>query len=340
MGFRDWQDFCQRSEDSGQARDHAAIENMGVFFRNGKKYRTDYYRNTSTVATLNDYADVIYRTRENTEYFYELYGHNSWATDYIFCYIPNYNLYGQDWFRAMMLDKYQRSDCSHIRLALNNFLYFGAFLAEDNVSFVPTIVELRKNYEAAVKDHGYLPYHEMRYHTILLIHARKTGSAKDFRQICRRYLQGLDAQAYTEVQKAELIVFFCNTLVWLEEYETAYGLLKTYVFREGVSLMSEPLPLHFSGICPAFVNVTAELIMAMNGDSSGSGAATGFRDLDLCNATLYRDYISMLDLILTLKREKRQKNREKILEHLEELARKTNYSRPLSVAKNILIKKN
>ncbi len=105
VGFQDWTNFLQEfhSENKISERDKIAIENMSVFFKNGEKYNTDYFQETNTVDTLNDYAKIIYANKENVEYFYKLYLHNNWATDYILAWIPNYNYYGQDWFRKFFL---------------------------------------------------------------------------------------------------------------------------------------------------------------------------------------------------------------------------------------------
>ena len=63
VGFQDWTTFLQelQNENKISEREKVAIENMSVFFKNGEKYNTDYFQETNTVDTLNDYAKIIYK---------------------------------------------------------------------------------------------------------------------------------------------------------------------------------------------------------------------------------------------------------------------------------------
>lgn len=129
VGFRDWQDFVENFQcgDSISEKDKAYIENMSAFFKNGKKYNLDYHQNTLTVDTFNDYAAVIYSKKENTEYFYELYKDNNWVCDYIFAWLPNYNFFGEDWFRKILKTHIENTSTETVKLALSNFLFLGEF---------------------------------------------------------------------------------------------------------------------------------------------------------------------------------------------------------------------
>lgn len=58
VGFSDWDSFHENfnKERKISGKDKTFIENMSVFFKNGKHYNLDYYQNTITVDTLNDYV--------------------------------------------------------------------------------------------------------------------------------------------------------------------------------------------------------------------------------------------------------------------------------------------
>lgn len=79
VGYNDWDNFLKNYETQicVNDTDKNYIENMAVFFRNGEKYNINYHQNTLTADTLNDYAKIIYKSKENIEYFYQLYHENN-----------------------------------------------------------------------------------------------------------------------------------------------------------------------------------------------------------------------------------------------------------------------
>ena len=68
------------------------------FFQNGEKYNINYHQNTLTADTLNIMPKLFFSKKEH-RIFYELYHENNWKTDYMMAWIPNYNFYGQNWYR-------------------------------------------------------------------------------------------------------------------------------------------------------------------------------------------------------------------------------------------------
>ena len=48
----------------------------------------------------------------------------------------------------------------------------------------------------------------------------------NFYKILNEYLQNLEAQIFEKFYYQEMIIVLCNTLIWLQEFEIAYNLLK------------------------------------------------------------------------------------------------------------------
>lgn len=327
VGFQDWTNFLQEfhSENKISERDKIAIENMSVFFKNGEKYNTDYFQETNTVDTLNDYAKIIYANKENVEYFYKLYLHNNWATDYILAWIPNYNYYGQDWFRKILFDKSQRTKISHVKLSQTNFLYFGAFLSNINFDFDENFSRLQNYYSEYKRDFDYMPYHEMRFCTIRLIEAKRKNEPTA--KIIFDYLECLKSQKFSKENFQELLIFFCNTLFWLQEFETAFQIIneaKSYL--KNLDKTDKQNSFHYFGINKAFVKMTFALIFIANKQEIKDFKIES-EDFNDYADLLYHDYIQIMYLAKSILSQKGSENKKSIFAQLETIVQKTNYTK-------------
>ena len=56
--------------------------------------------------------------------------------------------------------------------------------------------------------------------------AKKQNNQDNFYKILNEYLQNLKAQNFEKFYYQEMIIVLCNTLIWLQEFEIAYNLLK------------------------------------------------------------------------------------------------------------------
>jgi hypothetical protein len=335
VGFQDWTNFLENFENGKNIseRDKIAIENMSVFFKNGEKYNTDYFQKTSIVDTLNDYAKTIYASKENVEYFYKLYQNNNWATDYILAWIPNYNFYGQEWFRKMLLDKSQKTKISHVKLSQTNFLYFGSFLSNSDFDFSENFERLQNYYSEYKKDFGYMPYHEMRFCTILLIEAKRKSIPIE--KIILEYLQNLKSQNYQAANYQELLIFFCNTLFWLQEYEFAFDIINSAKpYLKNLEKLSEQNSIHYYGINRAFVKTTFALIYLANKKEIEDFElkTSDFNDYaDL----LYQDYIQVMYLSKCILSERGLEHKKKIFAELKLYVEKTNYAKIYTILEDL-----
>ena len=332
VGFQDWTTFQQefQNENKISERDKFAIENMYVFFKNGEKYNTDYFQETNTVDTLNDYAKIIYSNKENLEYFYKLYQKNNWATDYILAWIPNYNFYGQDWFRKILLDKSQRTKITHVKLSQTNFLHFGAFLSKSNFHFDANFYRLQNYYSEYRKDFVYMPYHEMRYCTIHLIEAKRKNEPVE--KIIFDYLECLKSQNFPKANFHELLIFFCNTLFWLQEFETAFQIIneaKSYLKKS-----SKPNSFHYFGINKAFVKITFALIYIANRKETDDFNIIN-EDFNDYAHLLYHDYIQIMFLTKSILKENGLEHKKKLFAGLRTIVEKTSYTKIYDILENL-----
>lgn len=338
VGYEDWDDFQENYNDErGKTeRDKAFIEHMGVFFKNGEKHNLDYYQNTITVDTLNDYVQVIYANRRNITYAKQLHGNNIWASDYVLAYLPNYNYFGQDWFRTMLRQHIKLTRSAFVRLALNNYLCLGAFFAKRNVKYTPGMDKLKRSYADYKKAHHYMGFVEMRYLTHLLFEAKSKNNTMQFARLLAGFLDDLQKENISEFNQQELIIFLSNTLIWMQEYGVAYELLKSrtkFITRFDENCARER-SLHYFGINMAFVKTTFALTWVTNGLDELPMFELSPTDFGHPNGLLYNDFIRLMYLAKCILTERGAKHKKKLYEELKTLADKTNYTRIYDVLKD------
>ncbi len=333
VGFQDWQNFEEQFQTKSDVlvQDKFLIENMAIFFKNGEKYNTDYFQKTITVDTLNDYAKTIYANKENTQYFYDLYKTNNWATDYILAWIPNYNFYGLNWFRKILKDKAECTLISHVKLSQTNFLFFGSFLSKNTKSFDFKLIG--KHYEEYKIDFEYLPYHEMRYCTIKILQAKIKN--EKFDRILSEYLGNLEAQNYSTTNRQELIIFLCNTLFWLQEYEIAYQLLKDLNFKESNLVALQSNSIHYLGMNMAFVKITFALIFLANKDFEIEIFKINNEDYNDSAYLLFHNYIQILFLAKSILATNGIVLKKKLFTDLKFYVEKTNYTKIYDILEDL-----
>ena len=326
IGFNDWDEFLAYFENKKDISetDRIFIENMAVFFKNGEKYNINYHQNTLTADTLNDYAKVIFSKKENIEYFYELYHENNWATDYMMAWIPNYNFYGQNWYRKILLDKSQKTNVAHVKLSQTNFLFFGAFLTKENVDFTPETERLYSYYLEYKRSFLYMPYHEMRFCTVQLMEAKKQNNQDNFYKILNEYLQNLKAQNFEKFYYQEMIIVLCNTLIWLQEFEIAYNLLKkakSYI----KNYQKSPKAFHYYGMNMVFIKTTFAIIYLANGKKNiGDFEVTNSEFNDFTDL-LYHDYVRILFYAKAILEKNSLKQKQLIYKDLKPFVQKSGY---------------
>lgn len=335
-GFSDWQDCLEKTATRAaiSERDKIAIDDMGIFFRNGEKHNSDYLKNTLIVDILNEYATIIYNSRENIEYFYSLYSENTWACDYFFAWLPNYNLFGQNWFRKILWESKKRSKSEAAKIAITNFLLLGSFLSEGKTKFTATVDQLNCIYKLFPKDE-YMPFHEMRYHTIQMFEAKKEGRLQEFNNILKNYLLELEISNLDQWEKHEVLIFLCNSLIWLDRPKIAYDLvLKNMSSPKSPETDTIPDTLHFFGVNNRFVENTLELVYLLNGKKKRQRIVFFTDAVSNPNEILYNDYTHLLSLFRSLLSEKNIAAKRGIFRDLKLLVEKTNYTLIYSVLKN------
>lgn len=332
IGYNDWDNFLKNYDTQicVTDTDKNYIENMAVFFRNGEKYNINYHQNTLTADTLNDYAKIIYKCKENIEYFYQLYHENNWATDWI----PNYNFYGQNWYRKISFDKSQNTNVAHVKLSQTNFLFFGTFLTKENVDFTPKIEQLNAYYSEYKKHFLYMPYHEMRYCTILLMEAKKHNRQEEFHKILYEYLQNLEAQNFDKLHYQEMIIVLCNTLIWLQEYETAYDLIKN-VKSYIKNYKNTPQTFHYYGINLVFVKTTFAIIYLANNNKNIDDFEISNSEFNDFTDLLYHDYVRILFYVKTILEKNSLKQKQLIFNELKILIERTCYIKIYDILKEL-----
>jgi len=301
---------------------------MSTFFENGNRYKIDYNQNTMIVDTLNDFGKVIYKKKENFQFFQKLYCVNDWCSDYYLAWLPNYNYFAKNWFKDILTVRINQTKNILAKLALNNFLFFGCFLSNKNCEDLE-INEIKKLYDEYRTNFEYMPYHEMRYHTVLLILAKKNNDKEEFQRILTNYLNCLENSGLEEIYKQELIIFFCNTLLWLQEYELAYYYLKKakLFIKLYPARTVEQNSMHFFGINLVFVKTTFLLAWSANQDSDTGDFELKNSDFDDITGLLYNDYIKLMYLAKCIITENGLTKKKFLFQELKLLVEKTNYSK-------------
>lgn len=339
VGFEDWQAFSAyfKQLENISDKDKGYIENMTAFFDNGERYNIDYHQNTMIVDTLNDYAKVIYANKENFQFFYSCYQNNNWSSDYFLAWLPNYNYFGQDWFRKILKDRIEKTKNILVKLALSNFLFLGEFLSNENCEFLSEVNSLSKIYKEYRAKYQYMPYHEMRFHTIQLIFAKKKNDENEFQRIVTNYFNELENSGLGKMHQQELLIFFCNTLLWLQEYELAYHYLKKAkpFLKLYPAKKAEQKSMHFFGINMVFVKTTFALAWISNQDLNTSDFELDDSDFKDITGLLYNDYIKIMYLAKCIISEKGIAKKRILFQDLKSLVDETNYVKIYDILKNL-----
>ena len=191
---------------------------MSVLFEAGQKHDIDYYRDTAITDALNGYAKIIYKSEDTLVFFHHQYSQNNWATDYIYAWIPNYNLFAQDYYRKVIRNKAGSTTNPIVRLSQLNFLLFGDFLSCGNVKCTPTESEWEKSNNDYRKLRIYMSFHEMRYTSLKLIRAFRNAHLNEYNQTLGNYLLDLKENVTSDFQRQELKLFLANTVLDQEQF--------------------------------------------------------------------------------------------------------------------------
>lgn len=329
VGYTDWDNFVNEiiEENKITDKDKIYIQNMEAFFSSGKKHFVRYTQDSVAVDTLNAYVRVIYKNIENIKYFHKLYKKNDWACDYIYAWLPNYNYFGHKAFRKLLSERINITPSNKVKLALSNFLYFGEFLSQKKCNHTPDISIIKKHYAAYKKEYPYMPYHEMRYTSILLMDAKKNNNKEAFQEILGDYLFQLEQAELSQFNKVEILIFFSNSLIWLKEYQIAFSLLKnkTSFIKDFKDKKPNENPIHFYGINLAFVKTTFLITWATNQKTLPKDFVVSDKDFKDPTGLLYKDYIRQMYLFTCLLKETKSKEIQFLREELDLLIQKTGY---------------
>lgn len=337
VGYIDWDQFVININEENKLteKDKIYIQNMEAFFSSGKKHFVRYKQDSVAVDTLNAYVRVIYKNIENIKYFHKLYMKNDWACDYIYAWLPNYNYFGNKAFRKILLSRIKLTSSNKVKLALCNFLYLGEFLSENPCKHTQDINSIKKHYKAYKKDFAYMPFHEMRYTSILLIDAKKQNDRDAFQEILGNYLCQLEENKLSDFNKTEILIFLSNTLLWLEEHQLAFNLLKdkTSFIKGFKDKKTNENPIHFYGINLAFVKTTFLLTWVLNEEAPLRKFELSDKDFKDITGLLYKDYIRLMYLMACIIKETKSKEIEFLRQELNNLVQKTGYKRALTILK-------
>lgn len=334
VGYVDWEtfvvDYIRTSELC--PKDKASIDNMHTFFHNGQKHNMDYEHNTLSVDTLTDYAKIVHKNEETLRYFYKLYKDNEWASNYVFGCVANYSHVGKEPYRTLLNEMAAKTSNGIAKVVHSCFLYLGDFLSMSTTILTPSIEEINTHFENLPPMGKYYPLVKMRYTTILLMEAYQNNQTDTFNQIYSDFLNRLDRYNLNELNKAEVIFAFCNSLLWMKKYDLAYELLKdkTSFLKKYNNANTHKTTLRFTGLNIAYIKTTFYLTWAMN-DLDPS--AFDLKDEDFCKyfGRLSNDYIRIMYLVGRIKTETKSKQDDLLEFELKPLINETNYYRALSL---------
>ncbi|MBF5027141.1 hypothetical protein [Planobacterium oryzisoli] len=330
-GYLDWEHFYKdysENTESNLEKDMEYIRNMSVFFEAGQKHDIDYYRDTAITDTFNGYAKIIYKSKDTLVYFHHQYSQNNWATDYIYAWIPNYNLFAQDYYRKIIRQKADSTTNPIVRLSQLNFLLLGDFLSCGNVKYKPTESEWEKTYNDYRKLRIFMPFHEMRYTSLKLIRAFENGDFKEYNQLLEKYLLELKENVNSDFQRQELKLFLANTIILFGDISAAYKLIEEF-HLDGLHDVTNSL--HYYGINRSFVMDTINLINVLKHNKI-------FIDVEAVpdeNDFLYHDYNKHLECIISSFASKASGFLD---ENTTSLVQKTNYQIFSKMAHRLVIK--
>jgi hypothetical protein len=188
---------------------------------------------------------------------------------------------------------------------------------------------LDKIFKKYRENYRYMPYHEMRYHTIKLIYAKRNNDCDEFYTIVKDYVDGLENSELEEIHQQEMLIFFCNTLLCLQEYDLAYQYLQKAksFFKYFPTMKEKQKTMHFFGINMVFVKTTFALAWVANQDSKIDDFELTDSDFNDITGLLYNDYIKIMYLAKCIISEKGLAKKKNLFKELHPLVEKTNYSK-------------
>ena len=170
-----------------------------------------------------------------------------------------------------------------------------------------------------------MPYHEMRFCTIRLIEAKRKNEVVE--KVIWEYLECLKFQNYSKMNFQEILIFFCNSLFWLQEFEIAFQIIKeAKSYLQNLQDSTKPNSFHYFGINKAFVKTTFALIYLANKKEINE---FDFQNDDFNDYAdlLYHDYIQIMYLAKSILSQKGSENKKSIFAQLEKIVQKTNYTK-------------
>ena len=169
-----------------------------------------------------------------------------------------------------------------------------------------------------------MPYHEMRFCTVQLMEAKKQNNQDNFYKILNEYLQNLKAQNFEKFYYQEMIIVLCNTLIWLQEFEIAYNLLKkakSYI----KNYQKSPKAFHYYGMNMVFIKTTFAIIYLANGKKNiGDFEVTNSEFNDFTDL-LYHDYVRILFYAKAILEKNTLKQKQLIYKDLKPFVQKSGY---------------
>lgn len=181
-------------------------------------------------------------------------------------------------------------------------------------------------------------YHEMRYHTIGLFNAKRNHDEPKFHQLLDQYLQELKKENLSEFHQQEMIIFLCNTLIWMNEYSIAYVLLNniTDFISELKKYIQKEKPMHYLGINMAFVKTTFALVWFANNQDHSELFELKQNEFTNPTGLLYSDYTRVMYLAWCILTENGLAHKKNLFTELKALTEKTGYIKIFDILEDLV----
>ena len=149
------------------------------------------------------------------------------------------------------------------------------------------------------------------------------------------YIECLKSQKFSPENFQELLIFFCNTLFWLEEFEIAFQIIneaKSYL--KNLDKTDKQNSFHYFGINKAFVKMTFALIFIANKQEIKDFKIES-EDFNDYADLLYHDYIQILFLTKSILKNSGLEQKKHLFLELKKIVEKTNYTKIYDILENL-----
>ena len=310
LGYLDWEDFQQQKENPVQINEADLIELKGCFpfFEKFNEYKINIRSTPGIWDIMNDYSLKVFQNKETIEYTYRNIKQYAKTCEVLFSTNPCYNFCTQRWYRNILQEILNTDVSIDVRVSMNGFLAYSAFLSLEYDLAALYITEMEKHIGPMREKYVHFTFPEMRYCIAQLVKLKIENKPGLFFQPIESLLKSIEINS-TDKEYATFSskVYIANALVWLQDFELAKELINSRMYKTSGKFHWEYSNCYIDSSY-VFLEPTANLINTY----LGTNIQAENKPNNTCSLFLKKDYIHLHNLLFKLNQVKDYELKRKI----------------------------